>query len=294
MEFRSLEVFYSVATLKNFGRAAEALNMTQSAVSQRITGLEAEVGARLLERSIRGTSPTPKGEILLAYADRLLRLRAELLKTIADPRNVSRLIRLGVSDTIAQTWLTTFIASANGQFPFITFEIEVDVTTNLRASLMRQEIDLAFLLGHVMEPGITSLDLCSYPLSFVASANLELDHNPVSIETLSRYPLISFPKNTINYRYLQDIFQRQAHGAPRIHSSSSVSTIVRMTLDGIGISIIPAAVIRAELAGGTLVRLETGLDLPALDYTVSYARLPDGQIIEALANIACNVARDYA
>ncbi|KAA2211653.1 LysR family transcriptional regulator [Teichococcus oryzae] len=294
MEFRTLEVFYSVATLKSFARAADALYMTQPAVSQRIASLEAEVGGRLLERSVKGTSLTPKGEVLFMHADRLLRGRMEMMQAIADPHATSRLIRLGVAETIAQTWLPSFIGTVNTQYPSITFEIEVDVSTNLRTRLMRQEIDLAFLLGKVVEPGITSLDLCSYSLSFVASVALDLGKEPVSLKTLSQHPLICFPKTTIPYRKVLEMFQENSLKTPQIHCSSSVSTIIKMTLDNIGICVIAPILIMQELQEGRLRIVDTRVSLPKLDFTASFATAPGGKLISSLAQIAGKVAQQCA
>lgn len=294
MEFRTLEVFHAVATLRSFARAAETLYMTQPAVSQRIANLEAEVGERLLERSARGTSLTPKGELLLYYAERLLKTRTELIQAIAAPQPESRLIRLGVAETIAQTWLPSFIGSVNAQYPFITFDIEVDVSTNLRNRVVRGELDLAFLLGRVIEPGITSLDLCSYDLSFVASSALHFPEKPVPLEELGRHALISFPKTTIPFRNLQELFQEHGLKVPQIHASSSVSTIIKMTLDGIGISVIAPVLIQEELREGRLSLLETDLALPTLNFTASFNTTSGGKLMSSVAQIALRMARQWA
>uniref|UniRef100_UPI0013D9BB49 LysR family transcriptional regulator n=1 Tax=Stenotrophomonas maltophilia TaxID=40324 RepID=UPI0013D9BB49 len=79
IDFKALETLVWVATLRSFHRAAVKLNTTQPAVSQRIAQLETEIGARLLEREKRNVIPTEAGRHVLDYADRLLRLRAEML-----------------------------------------------------------------------------------------------------------------------------------------------------------------------------------------------------------------------
>lgn len=294
MEFRTLEVFLAVATLRSFARAADTLRMTQSAVSQRIASLEAEVGERLLDRSSRGASLTQKGEILLHYAERLLKTRAELIQSVAAPQPEARLIRLGVAETIAQTWLPSFIGSVNARYPFVTFEIEVDVSASLRSRVVRQEIDLAFLLGKAIEPGITSIDLCSYPLRFVASSALSFPQPPVPLEALGRHALISFPKSTVPYRDLQEMFQERALRVPRIHASSSVSTIIKMTLDRIGICVIAPILIRQELHDGRLVVLETDMALPTLDFTASFGTAAGGPLMASVAQIARQTAGRWA
>lgn len=294
MEFRTLEVFCAVANLKSFARAAEALHMTQSAVSQRILNLEADVGDRLLDRTLKGATLTPKGHIMLNYAERLLGMRTELIQTLSEARTVRRTIRLGVSETIAQTWLSTFIGTVSEQYPLITFEIDVDVTSSMRKRLLSQEIDLVLLLGKVIEPGVENVELCSYPLCFAASSKLKFDQTPVPLEQIARHPLITFPRNTPIYTSLQRLFQDASIGVPQIHCSSSVPTIIRMTLDNVGIGVLAPVLIEAEIEAGLLSILETRIELPTLDYCASYRVEPGIQIVAAVAQIASVVASDYA
>jgi DNA-binding transcriptional LysR family regulator len=294
MEFRTLEVFRAVANLKSFARAAESLHMTQSAVSQRILNLEAEVGDRLLDRTVKGTALTPKGHIMLSYAERLLDMRTELIQTLAEARTVRRTIRLGASETIAQTWMSTFIGAVSEQYPLVTFEIDVDVTSNMRKRLLAQEIDLVLLLGKVIEPGVDSIELCSYPLCFAASTKLKFDHSPVPLEQIARHPLITFPRNTPVYTSLQRVFQDNAIRAPQIHCSSSVSNIIKMTLDNVGISVLAPELIEAEIEAGLLSILDTHVELPTQDYCACYRVEPGIQIVAAIAQIASMVASDYA
>ncbi|HWT26122.1 MAG TPA: LysR family transcriptional regulator, partial [Solirubrobacteraceae bacterium] len=72
MELRQLRYFVAVARHGHFTRAADALWITQSALSQQIRRLEAEVGVALLHRTARGAELTPAGEELLERAERIL------------------------------------------------------------------------------------------------------------------------------------------------------------------------------------------------------------------------------
>src|SRR5919108_1983226 len=72
MELRQLEYFVAVARHRHFGRAAEAVYVTQPALSQQVRRLEAELGVALLKRTSRGVEVTPAGEDLLAHAETVL------------------------------------------------------------------------------------------------------------------------------------------------------------------------------------------------------------------------------
>src|SRR6185503_4629010 len=124
-DLRSLEILYWTAQLQSFRKAAEKLHTTQPAVSQRIAALEAELGIRLFERGPRAVSITPKGRVLVEYAERFLRLRAEMMQAVAAPAALSGLLRLGVSETIVHTWLARFIERAHAVYPNVVIDITV-------------------------------------------------------------------------------------------------------------------------------------------------------------------------
>lgn len=294
VEFRSLEVFYWVASLRSFRRAAERLYTTQPAVSQRIAALEEAFGTRLLERSGRSTVLTPRGRLLLEHADRLLRMRTEMIRAVATPGTISGLVRLGVAETIVQTWLPAFIERVSRAHPSVTFDIEVDITPRMRNGLVRQELDLAFLMGPVGEPGFTDHPLSEFPHAFACSPALGLGQRPLTTEELARQALVTYPRTTINHQQLQQAFRDRVVTLPRIHVSSSIATIVRMAVDGIGICVLPREVMRAELERGELRLLETDLALPPLRFTASYREAPDDRLVPLLAQIAVEVARSYA
>ncbi|MBP0496290.1 LysR family transcriptional regulator [Pararoseomonas indoligenes] len=294
VDFRSLEVFYWVATLQSFGRAAERLYTTQPAVSQRIAALEEEFGGRLLERTGRAATPTPKGRLLLEHADRLLRLRTEMMRAVAGPGGESGVVRLGVSETVAQTWLPDFIERVSRAHPQVTFDIEVELTPRMKASLLRQELDLAFLVGGIAEQDFVDIPLCAFPHCFAASPRLGLGPGPVTAEAMANHAFVTHPRNTANYGYLVQAFRERTMRTPRIHVSSSIATIIRMAVDGIGISVIPAEVMQPELARGELRLLEADLLLPPIRFTATYRTAPDSILIPTLAQVGVEVAQSYA
>jgi DNA-binding transcriptional LysR family regulator len=141
---------------------------------------------------------------------------------------------------------------------------------------------------------MTNHDLCRYPLAFVVRADIDLGPEPVPLERLSERPIITFPKTTRPYIALRDMLSRPELPPPRIFSNSSLSTIVKMTEDGIGISAIPPAVIRRELESGELRIINTQISLPDLSFTASLPITPDGLISEPVAQLAIEIAKESA
>jgi DNA-binding transcriptional LysR family regulator len=112
----------------------------------------------------------------------------------------------------------------------------------------------------------------------------------VPLAGLARWPIITYPRNTRPYIEIQELFARADLPSPRLYGNSSLSTIVRMTLDGIGVSAIPPVVIGRELAEKKLrlVRAERGL--PDLNFTAAFPVKPDSYIAAAVAELAREIA----
>ena len=85
------------------------------------------------------------------------------------------MVRLGVAETIVQTWLSDFIEQVNTRHPTVTFEIEVAITPDLKQALLRQEMDLGFVTGPLSEPELMDLELISYPIRFLAGRRTRFD-----------------------------------------------------------------------------------------------------------------------
>ena len=283
---RTLETFYWVAQLRSFTGAAERLKTTQPAVSARVAALEDEIGAKLLERGSRGVTPTARGRLLLDYAERFLRLRAEMMAAVAAPDALGGVVRLGVSETIVHTWLTTFLEGVHARFPRVDLEIEVDVSPALATRLADGRLDVAFLLGDPAEAAIRTRPLCRYPLGFVASPRLHLPDRALTLAEIATWPIITYPRTTRPYVEMMRLFQSAGVMRPRVHSSASLATIVRMAVDGIGISVVPPTVTKAELATDRLRVVAAVEALPDLEYSVAYSGADSG-LHAQLADLAC-------
>ena len=289
-DFRNLETFYWVAQLRSFKAAAERLRTTQPSVSLRIANLEDQLGVKLLERGPRLASPTPRGLLLLDYAERFLKLRAEMVDAMAAPDALAGVVRLGVSETIVHTWLAQFVEQVHASFPRVTLDIEVDVSPVLATRLTDQRLDLAFLLGDIADAAVATAPLCRYPLAFVASPALPLSADTLSLSDIGAWPIITYPRTTRPTIDLMRLFAAPGLDRPRIYSSSSLSTIIRMAADGIGVSIVPPVVVAAECASGRLRCLPVDAALPDLVYSVAWG-LSDAGLNKRLATLACAVAR---
>ena len=290
-DFKAIETFMWVVTLGSFRGAAQKLNTTQPAISQRIAQLEREVGVRLLQRDRRMVLPTPSGRQLMVYAEKLIGLRSEMLAVVGDRSAMRGVLRLGVAETIVHTWLPQLIKSVNQAYPNLSLEIEVDITPNLRARLLAQEIELAFLVGPLAASTVRNRTLCDFSVGFLASPSLGLGKETLSLRDLAKFPIITFPRKTQPYEAVRSLFNRPELPPIRLHASASLATVIHMAIAGLGIAVIPTAIVEREMADKRLQLLSTDLELTPLTFSASWLTSPDTVAVERVAELAASLAR---
>lgn len=292
LDLKALETFIWTMRLGGFRRAAERLNTTQPAISARIAQLQDELGVLLFERVGRRAAPTPQAMILLTYAERMLALRAELLDAVADRRAIRGVIRLGVAETIVHTWLSRLIERLNTLYPGVSLEIEVETSPNLREALLRHEIDVAVMLGAYTDIRFKAVPVGSYPLGWVASPSLAIPPEPVSLQDLAAWPIITFSRTTQPYGVIREMFSSQ--GLPvRMFGNSSLASMVRMALDSVGVSVIPTAIVKHELADGRLRLIRAQSPLPDVSFSAAYPANHDNHMAVVVTQLAVEVAAEY-
>lgn len=289
VDFKGLETFVWVVALGSFRGAAQKLNTTQPAISHRIAQLEDELGFKLLTREARNITPTARGRQVLGYAEKMIGMRAEMLAALRDTAAIRGIIRLGVAETIVHTWLPDFIKEVNRCYPHLSVEIEVDISPSLRARLLAQEIDIAFLLGPLTAPLLRNRLLCEYAVGFIASPSMKVP-NPADIRQLATFPIITFARKTQPYELVKSLFNRPDLPAIKLHASASMATVVHLALEGIGVAVIPYQLVKEELGSGRLELIQSDVRMPQLSFCASWLESPDTLAVELVVDIAARVA----
>ncbi len=295
MNLKRLETFVWVATLGSFRKAAERQHATQPAISSRIAALEEELGTKLFEREL-GPVPitlTAKGKELLPFAEKILVMAQHMQKRASKTLSLSGLLRLGAAESIVNTWLPVFLKELRRRMPDLDVDLVVQSSAEMERGLVDRSIDLAFLLGPCPEPSIVSRDLCTYPLIWAASPDLDLPKRLLYLEEIGKWPIITYARNTLPYSEVSQKFREQDGLPVRFFSSSSLATCRQMAIDGTGIATLPEVMIRPELESGELVRVRSTWTPTPQRFTVCYPAVPFNPLMELAADLAVEVAVTY-
>ena len=146
LDLELLKTLVCVVDEGSFTRAASRVHRTQSTVSQQVRKLEQSVGKTLLLRDRAGgnVSATEDGEVMLAYARRLLAIAGEAEHVLSAPRS-ARVIRLGVPEDFDVTRLTVLLAEFAARHAQVRLETLSGMSTDLLAGLAAGEFDLALV-----------------------------------------------------------------------------------------------------------------------------------------------------
>ncbi|MCC1491509.1 LysR family transcriptional regulator [Cognatishimia sp. F0-27] len=276
-----LRSFLMVVRSGGVAKAAQALHVTQPAISARIRNLEETLGAQLFDREGGAMRLTKRGEMLLQYAGRLERLTQAIERDIVDPSGIEGHIRIGASETVAQSWLPDFVSALHARHPRVQIELNVDVSTNLRDGLLNREIDLAFLLGPVSEQSVDNLALPAFDLAWVVATG-----TGGAPERLFDKPVITYARGTRPFREIRDAVATRVGPDVPIFPSSSLSAAFRLVESGLGVAALPLTLARPFLSSGRLDLFDPGWRPTPLSFTASYVADPPSPIVVQAAELA--------
>lgn len=293
MNTRFLETLVWLSRLGSFRETARQLFTTQAAVSQRIASLEEELGAVLVDRSVRGLRLTPVGERVLQQAERLLAMERELKLAARPDAPPAGRVRIGVIESVVHTWLTPLIRELAQRYPDVQPDLTVDTARNLREQFRHHRLDLVIQNDPIEEAAgneeLTVEPLCRYPVRWVGSPGL-LPRKRLSKDDLLRVPLLTFSRTSSPHAHVRALFEG-SEIEPRINSFPSVAAILRLVTEGFGLAAVPPLFVRAELDRGDLVEY-AGPTLPALEMSVAHMRATP-PAVQAVADTTRGVVADY-
>ncbi len=159
-----LRTLIATQQLGAMNRAADKIGRSQSAVSQQIQKLENRLGQPLFRKHGRGRVLTDAGEVLLAYAQRMIELNDEAVAVISGIK-VKGVVRFGFSGDFAQTWLPMALQQFKLAYPNIRIEATVERNASLLERLEKGQLDLCVVLSGKVS--VHAQVLSSVPMAWI-------------------------------------------------------------------------------------------------------------------------------
>lgn len=258
LEIQALEQFVVVARTRNFTRAAEELNLSQSALSRAIQKLEEWVGQPLFERMPREVVLTDLGELLLQRAREILKLVEDTVSELSDAGRRGR-VRLGAIPTIAPYFLPAVLGSFASAHPDISVMLQEDTTDVLLKRCSHGEIDLAIVAQPIPAKDLEVMPLFAEELLLVVPVGHPLEAaRRITAESVEKYPFVLLNEAHCLSENISAFCRQQSIRPVTVERTSQLATVQELVALDHGVSIIPEMARRIDGSSQRVYRSFTG------------------------------------
>lgn len=244
IDLDSLHIFKAVVDYGGITKAASQLNRVQSNITTRVKNLEEWLGVKLFQRQQGKLTLSPEGRLLLAYAERLLRLSSEAEAALRSgvPRGT---LRVGTLESTAAARLPPLLAGFHNDYPDVQIELVTGTSGALVGKVHRFDVEAAF----VAEP--FPLSELETQLAFTEELVLITPRNSPNIRSpkdLQKRTVVAFTTGCSYRRLLEDWLGMSSIVPDRVLELGSYHAIVACVAAGSGIAIMPRSVLGAVRA----------------------------------------------
>ncbi len=256
MEFNynHLRYFQAVAREGHLGRAAQKLNLTQSALSVQVRRLEERLGHRLFERAGRRLHLTEAGRIALDHAEIIFATGEDMVSTLRESGRDRAILRVGAQATLSRNFQLSFLQPLLGRQD-VEIVLRSGSPTDLLRGLSTHLLDVVLTNQPPVADGERNFlihKIAEQPVSIVGSHDLVGDGGSLA-NLLSRLPLVLPIVGSALRDDLDALFDRLGI-APNVAAEVEDMAMMRLLVrESVGLACLPPIVIRDELAQGLLV-----------------------------------------
>jgi DNA-binding transcriptional LysR family regulator len=249
---RRLQVFHAVAKYGSFTRAAEHLFMTQPAVTFQIKQLEEHFNTRLLERGHGRAGLTPAGEVVLAYAERILDLSGELESRVSELTDeLAGTLSIGTSTTIAAYWLPRLLERFKRAYPRVIPRVVVGNSQLTEDRVASRDLDLGLIEIASDQSAIERRTAAHDELLVICQPGHPLSlKSALSAHDLLGHPFITRDPGNAIRELAEGFFEAAGIGIDQLMICAelgSLTSVKHLAAQGLGFAIASRAGIQREL-----------------------------------------------
>jgi DNA-binding transcriptional LysR family regulator len=254
--FRQLEALLLVARHESVSRAADALHVTQPAVSLQLRMLEEAAGTPLTRKVGRGIQLTAAGEVMVDYAERILRLWDEAADEVAALKGViSGTLRIGAVTT-AEYLLPPMLVEFTTSRPDVRIKLQVGARPEIVNMLSKGEIDLAIMGTPPREFRTNAARFAKHPMAFVASPDHPLmKKKKVVLADIMASNLLVRERGSGTRTAVERVFKEAGYPLRIGSELSSNEAIKRMVVAGLAVAFLSEHACTLEFEAGLMAML---------------------------------------
>ena len=250
---KQLKYLCAVAEHKHFTKAADACFVTQSTLSAAIAELESQLDAKVFERNKKSVLITPLGEKLLKQARVILGDVEDfvaLAKAHAEP--LSGDLRLGVIPTIGPFLLPPMLTSLRRNYPKLKLFLKEEMSAQLERQLQQGQLDLIILALPYALPDMEVISLCKDEFLLCLPPGHALEKlKQVEQGQLRGESLLLLEEGHCLRDHALEACQLKAAATDIVYQGNSLHTLVQMVANGLGLTLLPAMSVAADVLGDT-------------------------------------------
>ena len=294
-----LRVFREVASRGSFSAAADSLSYTQSAVSQSVAALEAEMGVTLMERDRRGARPTSAGVALLAHADAILaRLEAAEAEVAAIAGLHGGQLAMASFPTAGATIMPLAVATFRAAHPEVALSLAEGEPEEIAPRLRAGEFDLALLfefegVSEELGPGLRRIDLLEDPMYLALPNRHRLADVPrIRLQDLSEEAWVQTSAESPCARHVVRSCHTVGFEPDISFETDDYQTVQGLVAAGVGVALIPQLALSSVRDDITIRALHPRA--PARTVTAATGRDKGvAPAAERMLEILAHVSREY-
>lgn len=266
LELRHLRVFAAVVDAGTHTRAARALGISQSTVSETLSALERALGVELFHKAAKGAPAlTPSGEVLLGYARRMFALSSELVGALADASTrVKATLVVSAVESIGAYVLPSRLASLHERWPAVRVEVLTGSCGEIRERVAAGESDVGLVLEPETGPGAGAI-LAKARLLILAGPAHPLARGVAPADELRRCDFYMCDAGGNYHQALLQHFEAAGVPAPRMQAMGTIEGVKRGILGGeTALGLLPEHAVEPELRDGVLAEVRVRPALPGV------------------------------
>lgn len=262
MTLRHMKIFRCVCENScNTTKAAEAMHMTQPAVSLAIREIEQYYGITLFDRIGRRLQITAGGQRLLQYASHISSLFDDMEKTIRDWDSFG-LLRVGASITIGSQFLPGYVKAFNARYPGTEVRVLVAASEQLEQKILSSELDVVLIEGIPHNQDLISEEYLEDHLSVICPANGRFQQGQqLTIEEFRKQKFLLREPGSGTRDVFERVIREMGFSVEPVWEATSTTALVNAVINGLGIAVLPHRMVTGPLERGQVVTVGVdGLD----------------------------------